>query len=679
MYLIALTVELLSSVLLLLPLLLLAGAVRRLPGRPDIRRVVRTAKVAYRSLLAALPLVLAKLVVAVLLLRNGVEFAARPLLDLLVIGAPLVLTLLRTAPVLRGLVRTGGAPFDAAAPVTAQRRARLAAARFVLPARLLAVAGGASAVLALTVPTNSAMATVLGVFALVGLVVVVDVAQRERALTGRPSTLRWPRPLARLAAPLVLALAAAGCGAVGVTGSAMPAAMSMTDSAGHGGHAMPTVGPVRQVTDLAGGTLDGPVRRFTITASQARLPLASGATVDAWTFGGTLPGTPIRVRQGDVVEVTLVNHLSTPSVTIHWHGVDVPNAEDGVAGVTQDAVKPGGQFTYRFKANQVGTYWYHSHELANEQVTHGLFGLFVVDPADQANPADVDEALVYHDWSTDRGSRPAFGADDGVRTRAVAPGSRVRLRFVNADSATRTLAVAGGPWRLAALDGTDLHDPGELRDETVAVGGGGRADIALTMPDHPVRVSVDGAPDLGYVLSPDGHATIPAATGGRALDLTRYGTPTGTPFGAASRFDRTYLVDLDQGLGFHGGAFGFVFAMNGQVFPDVPMLTVREGDLVRVTFRNRTLADHPMHLHGHRVLLLSKDGVAVTGSPLWLDTVLVRPGETAEVAFRADNPGIWMDHCHDLGHAAGGMTMHLGYEGVRSPFTVGKDTGNMPE
>src|SRR5207245_1056004 len=99
-----------------------------------------------------------------------------------------------------------------------------------------------------------------------------------------------------------------------------------------------------------------PVKKFTRTAAIRNI-----GGHEAWTFNGTVPGPELRVKTGDRVIVTLVNHL--PGATsIHWHGIIVPNAMDGVAGITQDAVKPGGTFTYEFVANEAGTYWYHSHQ-----------------------------------------------------------------------------------------------------------------------------------------------------------------------------------------------------------------------------------------------------------------------------------------------------------------------------
>jgi FtsP/CotA-like multicopper oxidase with cupredoxin domain len=77
-----------------------------------------------------------------------------------------------------------------------------------------------------------------------------------------------------------------------------------------------------------------------------------------------------------------------------------------------------------------------------------------------------------------------------------------------------------------------------------------------------------------------------------------------------------------------------------------------------------------MHLHGHHALVLRRDEKAVTGSP-WRTDTLDEANERYELAFRTDNPGLWMDHCHNLKHAAQGLTMHLAYAGVTTPFRVG--------
>src|SRR4051794_23791200 len=124
----------------------------------------------------------------------------------------------------------------------------------------------------------------------------------------------------------------------------------------------------------------------TLIARQERFEVATGGAVAGYTFNGTSPGPTIRATVGDLVEVRLVNISVEDGVAVHWHGVDVPGAEDGVAGVTQDAVPPGGEFTYRFVVDQPGTYWYHSHQLSDAQVTGGLLGALVVDPLPGATP-----------------------------------------------------------------------------------------------------------------------------------------------------------------------------------------------------------------------------------------------------------------------------------------------------
>jgi FtsP/CotA-like multicopper oxidase with cupredoxin domain len=143
--------------------------------------------------------------------------------------------------------------------------------------------------------------------------------------------------------------------------------------------------------------------------------------------------------------------------------------------------------------------------------------------------------------------------------------------------------------------------------------------------------------------------------------------------------DRTFRYDIDRRYGFLDGRPGTFWTINGHLYPDVPMFVVAEGDIVRMTISNRSGDVHPMHLHGHHAVVLSRDGVAATGSPWWVDTLNVNNGETYDIAFVADNPGIWVDHCHNLNHAVDGLIAHLMYEGVSTPYLMGGTYGNQPE
>jgi FtsP/CotA-like multicopper oxidase with cupredoxin domain len=118
------------------------------------------------------------------------------------------------------------------------------------------------------------------------------------------------------------------------------------------------------------------------------------------------------------------------------------------------------------------------------------------------------------------------------------------------------------------------------------------------------------------------------------------------------------------------------WTINGHLFPDVPMFMVREGDVVKMRISNSSGEVHPMHLHGHHAGVLARNGVPATGAPWWIDSLNVDNGESYDIAFRADNPGIWVDHCHNLPHAQQGLLGHLMYEGVTTPFVFGGSAGN---
>ncbi len=406
----------------------------------------------------------------------------------------------------------------------------------------------------------------------------------------------------------------------------------------------------------------------TLTVRQERFRLPSGQEVDGYTVNGQSPGPVIRAVEGQLVEVRLVNASVSDGATLHWHGVDVPNAADGVAGVTQDAVPVGGSFTYRFVADQVGTYWYHSHQLSHRQVQRGLFGALVVTPAAPAadDAAVQDELAVLHVYD---GTTTVNGAA-GEQQVAVPDGTRVRLRVVNTDNGAATVWTSGSPYRVVAVDGYDVNAPTEVSGQALRLTAGGRADLEVTAP---ARVDLGGA--AAVVL---GSGAPPAPQPTRTVDLLRYGSPAPLGFDAQQP-DRTFEYSIGRRPGFLDGRPGMWWSINGHLFPDVPMFVVEEGDVVAMHLSNHSGAVHPMHLHGHHAVVLARNGVPATGSPWWVDSLDVASGDSYDIAFVADNPGIWMDHCHNLPHAAEGLVAHLMYAGVTVPYTVGGEQHNQPE
>ncbi|MGA4508155.1 multicopper oxidase family protein [Propionibacteriaceae bacterium G1746] len=416
-----------------------------------------------------------------------------------------------------------------------------------------------------------------------------------------------------------------------------------------------------------------PDARVELVARAQQVTLPSGQTFDGYTLNGTTPGPTLRFTQGQYVEVVLRNENVAGGTTLHWHGLDVPAAMDGVAGVTQDAVMPGGSFTYRFTVTQSGTFWYHSHQVSHRQVVGGLFGALVIDPVGTTTPAP-DAIAVTHNYAG--GSRSINGVVGDV-SHTASPGQVVRVRVVNTDNSPLGVWVVGAPFRVLAIDGTDLVGPTPLTGTKLLLTAGARADLEVRVPPSgAVRVAMPGA---SMVVGPKGATAPPAgASPGPTLDLLGYGTPAATGIDATEA-DRHFRYAIGRLPGFLRGRPGYWWTINGRMGDDVPMFMVRKGDLVVMTISNSSGQAHPMHLHGHHLLVLSRNGVTATGSPWWVDSLHVENGERYEVAFRADNPGVWMDHCHNLPHARDGLMTHLMYEGVQTPFLLGKNSGNEPE
>jgi FtsP/CotA-like multicopper oxidase with cupredoxin domain len=430
-------------------------------------------------------------------------------------------------------------------------------------------------------------------------------------------------------------------------------------------------GPGTSVEDLVADP-DRPADvRVELVADKRTFTLASGREVDGYTLNGSSPGPLIEATQGDLVEVRVRNASVPDGITLHWHGVDVPNAEDGVAGVTQDAIGPGEDHVYRFVAADAGTSWYHSHQLSHEQVIRGLLGPLVVHPA-KPDDTSVDAVALTHTYA---GRRTINGREGDVPFEAT-PGQRVRVRVINTDNAA-TDVWSGAPYRVLAVDGADLHGPTPVTGKALTLTAGGRADLEVLVPDDGTAARVQVG-DAALVVGPTGSQAPEAARPDDPLDLLSYGTPAPVGFDTTEP-DRTFDYSIGRRPGFLDGKPGIWWTINGTMFPDVPMYVVRSGDVVVVRIDNHSGDVHPMHLHGHHAVVLSRNGEKATGSPWWVDSLHVRDGETYEIAFLADNPGIWMDHCHNLPHAAEGLVAHLMYEGVTTPYLIGGASHNEPE
>jgi FtsP/CotA-like multicopper oxidase with cupredoxin domain len=419
-------------------------------------------------------------------------------------------------------------------------------------------------------------------------------------------------------------------------------------------------------------------RKLRAAAAMQKLVGAAHPATEVWAYGGSVPGPELRFRQGERLKIEVENALGQET-TVHWHGIRLPNAMDGVPRLTQAPIAAnGGRFVYEFELPDAGSYWYHPHLGEGEQLGRGLYGALVVEERDPP-PVDRDLVWLLSDWRLDREAR--MRADFGNAMDAshagrigntvtlngavpdffpVRAGERLRLRVINASSArVYGLNFEGHePW-VIALDG---HPVAPHWFQRVVLGPGMRADVILDCTAAPGSL----------------HRVVDDFYRGRAYELLRIrysgekalrqsfepaprlaANPVKDPAASAQR----HRIVLGGGMmgampsqREHKGVF---WTLNGKALPHTahagaPLLSLKLAQSYVVELVNQTAWHHPIHLHGHAFRVLSNNGKEVLPRQ-WADTVLLDPDGRAEIAFVADNPGDWMLHCHVLDHQATGM------------------------
>ena len=243
--------------------------------------------------------------------------------------------------------------------------------------------------------------------------------------------------------------------------------------------------------------LENGVKVFELTARPVKWTILDGVEVTAWSYNGTVPGPLIRVTEGDHVRIVLTNQLPD-ATSIHWHGLVVPNAQDGVAQppLTQAPVEPGATFTYEFVAPPSGTIMYHSHVDTDTQINIGLFGAFIIDPKHEIDPPDQDITLILNEWRYDAAADLTYPAMPGmgepnyftvngkaypaIPTLNVKQGERVRIRLIGAGQFEHPMHLHGMPFKIVATDGNPVPKIAQLTKDTISVHPGERYDIEFT-------------------------------------------------------------------------------------------------------------------------------------------------------------------------------------------------------
>ncbi len=433
-----------------------------------------------------------------------------------------------------------------------------------------------------------------------------------------------------------------------------------------------------------------------LVARARSLPLLGAGAPESpiWAYADQWP-LVLRARRGETFRATLKNELNEHT-TVHWHGLRIPLAMDGVPYMTQPPVQPGQSFTYDFIPPDAGTFFFHPHCDTVTQLGRGLAGALIVeDAADEALFA-ADLVCAIKDWQlnpdgsfgafiTEKGASHAgtFGNVETANGKPVADlrapaGGWVRLRVLNLDAARiAVLDLAGADGRIIATDGNPLPaDVAPIAVKGWRLGPAMRVDIAFRMPEDaaaevtlnnvfstvpkPIaRITAGGAAVKGAAAMPTlSPSPVTEADPAKAERLT-FELTAGHIAPELEAWLKQTGLDLDA-LCLPGQTF---WAINGKSWAGQshdlvppPLAELKLGQPYLFELFNGTPHPHPIHLHGHTFRVLRSNRKEIV--PHLADTVLVAPKERVEICFTADNPGNWMMHCHIIEHQETGM---MGY------------------
>lgn len=395
----------------------------------------------------------------------------------------------------------------------------------------------------------------------------------------------------------------------------------------------------------------------------------------------------LNLNKNERFDVTVNNELDVPT-SIHWHGLILPNTQDGVAFVTQFPIYPKESYPYHFPLVQSGTYFMHSHYGLQEQ--RQMIAPLIIHGDD--HPADQEVVMllsdfsfktpmeIYHHLKTQNLNHSmkgmAHGPDvvevdyDAFLTNfktltapqmiGVKPGQKIRLRIIDGASATNFFVSLGElEGELIAVDG---HDVQPIKSKTFEIAVAQRIDVLVTIPKEgvfPILAQGEGTnKQTGLILTtnPQDVVKIQEVASEKAGALTNALEKELRAVNPLSKrlVDKTIVVELG------GNMIDYVWTMNGQAWPESTPLVVEKGQRVEIAFKNTSTMSHPMHFHGHVFQVTEIDGKPIEGAVR--DTVLVMPNSTLKIQFDADNPGVWPLHCHILYHMEAGMFTVVKYK-----------------
>jgi FtsP/CotA-like multicopper oxidase with cupredoxin domain len=419
------------------------------------------------------------------------------------------------------------------------------------------------------------------------------------------------------------------------------------------------------------------------------LEIGKGISISTVAYNGQVPGPLLRLKRGKPISIDVTNASQRPDI-VHWHGLRTDPLNDGAAEEGSPLIPPGATLRYHLTPEPSGTRWYHSHAMAMDDLTasgySGQFGFLLVDGAPDPGHYDQEIHLALHHWGghfvsmvetmrhdsqnvpqttgSDVGYKYAtvnahmLGAGEPLR---VKPGQRVLFRLLNASPTENVvLSFPGHRFRIVAMDGNPVPNPQPV--ETIALSVAERVDAIVEMNNPGIWVlgsTLQASRDigLGIIVEYANHTGDP---------IWRDPTDASWDYGLfASKApvaepEETFTLTIRDAGTLYGSNFD-TFTMNGDAWPNVKPLMVKQGKRYRLLFRNATGDQHPMHLHRHSFEVTRIGDQEMSG--LMKDVVNVLPLQEVAVDFLADNPGDALLHCHQQLHMDNGFMQIVKYAG----------------
>ncbi|MEU8621975.1 multicopper oxidase family protein [Streptomyces sp. NPDC048623] len=468
----------------------------------------------------------------------------------------------------------------------------------------------------------------------------------------------------------------------------------------------------------------GSVREVKLTATPTTLDLGAGRTVRSWAYGDALPGKEVRVTAGDTLALTLANHLPQPT-SVHWHGLALRNDMDGVPGLTQQDIRAGAEFAYRFKVPHPGTYWFHPH--SGVQMDRGLYAPLIVEDPKEPLSYDKEWVVVVDDWVDGvDGSTPDAvlaelrqgmgGMGHGMGHDMGDMSSMPGMDHSVPESAAPSAGASTGPSRMMMGAVSELlgGDAGDVAYPYYLVNGRVPEDPGefTAKPGDRVRIRfVNAGGDTAFRIALGGHEMTVTHTDGYPVT---HATTDALLLGMGERYDvlvtvkdgvfpltalaegkrRTGLAVLRTGRGAAPAPGVRPKELDGRVLtadrlkpapdaalaarkPDRTITSKLTGGMMKYdwAFDGRPYdPDRRFDVKAGERVRMEFTNTTSMWHPLHLhghtfalangvrkDTAVVLPQQTLAIEFDADNPGQWMIHCHNIYHAETGMMTILGY------------------